>query len=40
MRQPLKSYHIELIKGFKASTPLELPASHDITLDKKEELRL
>lgn len=36
----MKSYHIEPMNGFRASTPLELPASHDITLEEKEELRL
>ena len=31
---------MEPMNGFKASTPLELPASQDITLKEKEELRL
>ena len=28
------------MNGFKASTPLELPASHDMTLEEKEQLKL
>lgn len=36
----MKSYHIEPMNGFKASTPLELPASHDMTLEEKEQLKL